>query len=194
MQQSIFEAQGQNSQQAGHNIINNYDSLQKRYPSYLTKIVYHLEKNLESPVEQNIPNINPYEITSKIEHNNVIRYRQTINDYGNYGAIIDNILESMDNEKPNSKKRFLDSIHRQYKLALGLCKRNHPNLNELDLIRLNSDDIIDIVFDKLKVLFITSDCDYDIMDEDINECIRIIVCKAFIDCKILEPPPKLNIQ
>jgi hypothetical protein len=188
-----FNAEGPNSQQSFgdiiNNITNNYEYIQKKLPSYLAKVVFYLEKVLDDTI---LPNISPealYDVEVKIAYNNVVKYKETIENYGNYGATIDRILEALDNEKPNSKKRFLWNINQIYLLVLGDVKKNYSSDENIEkVVNENSDEIIDAVFDKLKYNYLNSFSEIDIMLEDLEICLIIIVCKSFIDCKILEKP------
>jgi len=186
-----FNAEGPNSQQAFGDIVNNITNnyIQKKLPSYLSKVIFYLEKILDEPIEHKITPQIVYDLNNKIFFNNVIKYKQTIQDYSNYGGTIDRILEELDNTKPNSKKRFLENIRRKYILTLGEVKNFYQDDIGLErLLKENSDEIIDAVFDKLKKSYLESIIDSEIMLEDLENCLIIIICKAFIDCKILEQP------
>jgi len=184
-----FEANGPGSQQSFRDIVNNYNYLDTRLPSYLAKVIFFLEKVLDNKIEANTSKNALYDINIKIKFNNVIKYRQAIESYGNYGATIDKILEVLDNEKPNSRKRFFWNINEIYKFIVGDIKKKYPRNSPLmDMITIEADDIMDAVFDKLKSNYLESKVNNEIMLEDLDICLIIIVCKAFIDCKILENP------
>lgn len=190
-----FKAEGDRNQQAGRdittNITNNYEYLSTKLPSRLAEVIFVLEKQLDTPINSTFPKTKKYEIDEKISYNNVIKYQIPIQDYGNYSFIIENIYEDLDNHRPNSKKRFLDSINRRYGLIVGqLLKDTNNQIDRVKVIQQNSDYILDTVFGELKKNYLESDNSSKIMLEDLETCLIIIVCHSFIICKILEEPQK----
>lgn len=186
----VMKIKGNNNiQVAGDLKIDNFIYLQKKFPAKVAKIVYHLSKHLDNPVEIfNFQDKNLYYISEKIEYNNLIKYKGFIEDYGNYGSTIDSIYTSLDSEVPNTKKRFLQFINIKYKEVLGDLIRKSPDKTIRDIVQVSSDDIMDYVFEKLKETYNASEV-IDVVDiEDLNTCLICIICKAFIDCKILEIP------
>lgn len=190
-----FKAEGDRNQQAGNNITNNitnnYEYLSTKLPSRLSEVVSVLEKQLDIPINSISPKTTKYDFDEKISYNNVIKYKIPIQRYGDYSFIIENIYEDLDNLRPNSKKRFLDSINRKYGLIVGqLLKDTKNQIDRVKVIQENSDYILDTVFGELKSNYLESDNSSQIMLEDLETCLTIIVCHSFIICKILEEPKK----
>ena len=182
-----FDAKGNNYQAANDVIVNNYPYLQQKLPNYLSLVIGRLEKVLDN----NPPSLNSlelYEINEKIIHNKVIVYKEVIENYGNYGAIVDSIYETLDDGKPNAKSRFLRSINVKYIKLVGELISQNEGKEKQELICIFADSIIEKIIDILRVDFMGSANGDSIMGEDLDICLVIIVCKAFIDCKILENP------
>jgi len=187
-----FKATGQGSQQAFNDIVNNvtnnYNYVQKKLPSYLSQVIFHLDKSIGVNVEFKYPDRKLYEIEEKIKYNSVKKYKDIISEWGIYGAVIDDIYETLDNEKPNSKEKFLLNINLIYKNILGEYVKLNQSLSKANILENCSDDIIDSVLQKLESNFYKSAINGNLHVEDIQLCLTVIVCKAFIDCKILEVP------
>lgn len=186
-------ATGDNNQQAFGNINNNNLAINTFYiqtncSSDLVEILLKISKCLDG-VEDGLDNIVKYEITHKIDHNKLIKYKQLVNDYSVYGSVVDSSFESLDNESPMSKKKIYRFINLQYKTGKAEIAKlqNTPTIN-MDFIRNNSDNLMDYVSEKLKGVYFSSSNSSKISIEDAIYSINIIVCKAFIDCKILENP------
>ncbi|WP_128547204.1 ABC-three component system protein [Larkinella soli] len=184
-----FKAKGTVYQSAGTLIINDYKYLQERLPSYLSIVISRLEKVLDD-TPQGLTTLQLYEINEKIEFNKIKVYKEVIENYGNYGAIVDKIYETLDNEKPNSKSRFLKSINNKYIRQVSDLVAQNPNQDKHSLICKYADIIITNIIDSLSIDYKRSSNFEQIMEEDLQACLVIIVCKAFIDCKILENPNK----
>ena len=80
------------------------------------------------------------------------------------------------------KERLLNIIRNTYIEVKG--KYILDSLNELEIIQLNSDYIIDDVFESLY----SKMKDSQFWEEDIIFGIRLIMVDAFMRCKILEEP------
>lgn len=173
-----------------YNITENSEYLQKKLPSYLAKVIYRLNKLIENEARANDDCQIPYEINEKIVYNNVGVYKVFIENYGNYGSIVDKIYDEIDNEKPNSKKKFLENIKNRYLRILSYFVGINNGKNLLEVVRENADEIMKRVYDELLLAYKTSYNALDLTIEDLDICVIIIVCKAFIDCKILEAPKK----
>lgn len=192
MKSPKFEATGDGSQQAFQDIINNvtnnFNYIQKKLPSYLSQVIYYLDKSIGTNVNFEYPDKTLYEIEEKIKYNHVKKYAEIISEWGVYGAIIDDIYNTLDDEKPNSKEKFLLSINLTYKKILGNYISKNKGKSKSKILETFSDSIIDDVLSKLEVDIMKSEVTSELTIEDIQICLTVIVCKAFIDCKILEVP------
>ncbi|MFK7983646.1 MAG: ABC-three component system protein [Saprospiraceae bacterium] len=187
-------AEGENVQQAGNDIvnthINNYNYIQKQLPKHIAKVIIVLDKALDVPdLPPKWNKLIPPKIQEKIDYNDLKTRRILIENYGNYAGIVEAAYETLDNEKPNSKRRFLHSINWKYQELKNKVLVGNEIQNEIELIRANSDQFIDNIVNDLHEEYCDAlNKDDGIMGEDILFCIYCIVAKAFIDCKILEPP------
>ena len=157
-------------------------------PSYLSQVIYYLDKSIGTNVNFEYPDKTLYEIEEKIKYNHVKKYAEIISEWGVYGAIIDDIYNTLDDEKPNSKEKFLLSINLTYKKILGNYISQNKGKSKSKILEIFSDSIIDDVLFKLEVDIMKSEVTSELTIEDIQICLTVIVCKAFIDCKILEVP------
>lgn len=163
------------------------DYIQKRLPTYLATVISSLEKQIGYESSQAV--LIPYDIDAKILYNQVIKYERFIKDYGNYLYIIDGIYEAMNAVKPGSKTKFLNHINKKYKLICGELSKRNRNADKHNLICEHADAIIEKIIAELKIeYFDSANASNEIMGEDLHECLIIIVCNAFIDCKVLENP------
>jgi len=176
-----------------------YDYISQKLPSLISDVVYRLSEILEdiddSTYNQSLcepKNYDDYDIEEKIEYNNLKKYKVLVEDYGVYGYIVDSVYSALDMEKPNSKKKFMQFIKLQYKKILGeLLLISHQKKNQserIDIIREHSDLIMDKVQENLKRTFLESNDNDKIFIEELDYCLTLIACHAFIDCKILERP------
>jgi hypothetical protein len=188
---------GNNNRQTGRddnsvtNIIIPPDYIQNKLPSDISYVLLHLSKLLDSNVQISKSKTNPYGIEDKIQHNNLIKYRQLVEEYGSYGKIADKAYEDLNFENPNKSNHFISSIKFYYNDVLGNLLKNNPKVEKITVIKNNSDEIMDSIKERMFNNYInSSNTRSDITIERVDMCIVIIICKAFIDCKILEEPPK----
>lgn len=139
------------------------------------------EKNITIPV---------FNIEDKISYNNVIKYREIINELCKYWEKCESIFNSIDNNDIGAKRKILGSINFQYKTIIGDLIRENPNKEKMELIKENSDDIIDKIFLILKSRIEANN--KSILAEDIDIGLPIIICYLFMKCKILEEPKNDN--
>ncbi|MBY0118354.1 hypothetical protein [Paenibacillus xylanexedens] len=170
---------------------------QSKFSSLIPLVVQELAELVNIPDEEmeriyKIDSIElvSYNIPQKIEYNRVIEYRDFINDYSVYGSICDEAFNIIDNNHPGIKRKILNSISMLYKKYKGqLLRKNYKEgINELDIIKDNSDEIIDQVKEELKSRIFEDVNGDGIVIEDIEESLIRILCYAFVECKILEKP------
>ena len=123
------------------------------------------------------------EIEEKIGHNNITTYKYLINEYSFYGKILEDIYETLEEEKPGKKGKLLRMISDFYKAEKGILTQT----DNIDVIRKNADLIIENIIEKLNAEILKSS-NLDATNEEIYSAIHIIVADAFIQCKILEDP------
>lgn len=184
--------EGHGNQQAGGDINNYYASQQdvsRRLPSLLAHVVPVLSR--QAVPEHDIAL--PYEISSKIEYNNVRICRGWIDEYGSYGPVVDSIYDHLDAAQPSAKRRILQQFKARYLDAKTFFLREAPpEAVEVDVIRRVADDILLRVYDRVRLEIAESGLDAvappAITQQDVEHCAMVLVCHAFISCKILERP------
>ena len=130
------------------------------------------------------------DIDIKITHNSVRVYAEEIRDQSGYMALIEEVLDNIDNETPKAKDKFLWAINKKYKD----CKKKLFIANNIDtsnkqavreIICANADKIItDVSKDIIK----HSVGHINATIELIEAAQELIVCYGFINCQILEKP------
>ena len=131
-----------------------------------------------------------YDISNKISYNNVIKYSDIINKYYTYSTICEKTLNILDNSKPGAKEELLSFINDVYLEAKGECKLkcSSANLSCIEIIRSNSDHIIDNILEKLNTNAQVMSKLKKITVEKIQSNIKALVIFCFVECKILEKP------
>lgn len=131
-----------------------------------------------------------FKAEDKLSYNNVIKYRELINDYAMFYDICDNILNINDNSNPGAKSKLLNSIRDHYKMCKGELIRQHNASTETgqDLIKQYADVLIDKIIEKCRASIIDSTNLNNVTIEDMNRGLNCIICYCFIKCKILEKP------
>ncbi len=140
----------------------------------------------ENLIEDSSTNFN---INDKISHNNVVSYRPTIEYYKAFQGKLRMLYSEYENEGLLNKHYLLQNIKSTYLKVKGKFVIN--SLNEIDEIRKNADKIFEEVELELwKIIEKSTNLLIDIPYEAINISLKIIMVDAFMDCKILEEPPK----
>lgn len=140
-----------------------------------------------------------YDIESKIDYNDVIKHREKIECYYAYVSMIDNAYQTLCENSASAKETALTNINSCYKNCVGdllvrhkhlLSKKNRDERNVIraELIRNNSDAIIDCVIEHVKNTCINSLTATQCSIEEIENHSELIVFHAFVECKVLEKP------
>lgn len=158
--------------------------------SIMANILKHmLDRNIFSETIEESSMI-PYDICTKIEYNNIVKYKQLFDNYATYYSICNNVINLIDNERVGSKQIILNSVHNKYLLFKGNYIKEYSKTGELErtIIQAHSDDILDDIFSSYyseAQMYSTLD-GYSYEDVQINMQAFLIYC--FIECKILERP------
>jgi len=137
--------------------------------------------------EEEIYNI-PFKIEDKIKHNNIEKYKTYLEDYWSYILPVEEYLNLLDIDTPWRKNNFLKKIRRIY-LDI-LYELNTKREEKIIFIqKVTGDFIIDKVIERLLNTYSNSpNRSKKHSTEDIEISIIVIICKSFIECKILENP------
>lgn len=160
----------------------------KKLPSVLAIIIPEIANIIFSlDIEEKPESLIPVKVEEKIDFNCVVKYKEILKELGHFLEPIDTYLNLLNEKSPRQKTSFLrriSSIYRDTLFELNIDKEN-----KMDFIRNNSDKIIDAIADKLYNLYIQSaNSNKEIYEESIILSIQVILCKLFVDCKILENP------
>lgn len=149
-----------------------------KLPGYFQRIVTAIaSKDLINDAEMSA--IIPYEISEKIEYNNIKRNKYVIEEYNVYTNGLHAIYDELEEFSSIKKNIVLRMIRHLYLEAKGKYTDG-----TIDDIRTKSDDIFDSVVERVSEL--ASDAQID--ESELFLAVQIIVVDAFIDCKILERP------
>jgi hypothetical protein len=127
-------------------------------------------------------NLNVYNPKQKLSYNSVKTNYSLIQDYKIYQGKINNLYDELERQGSIKKEKLLSNINQIYIKIKG--KYVLDSDNPLEIIRLNSDNILNDVADDLYIKLENS----NLFDEDIILGIKLILVDAFIRCKILEEP------
>ena len=157
-------------------------------PSDINHVVLSLFNAITEDSSNNDKRNLPPDIDEKINFNNVISYRLTIeNNFSENGFFLDSAYEALDSDTPGRRKLFLSYINTQYLLVLGDFIKQNPDQDKMQVIAYNSDTILTKMIDVM-LLRLSNDVSMieHLSQENITNCVIAIVCHAFVDCKVLE--------
>ncbi|MBU9850063.1 hypothetical protein [Rahnella aceris] len=141
-----------------------------------------------------------YNIEAKIDYNDVIKYRDKIDDYYLYNGMIEASYLALNERFPTAREKSLGRINACYKDCVGELKvknkgifkkefsREEKRALEINLIKSNSDEIIRCVIEHVRQTCITSIDASLVTIEEIEMHAEYIVFHAFVECKVLEKP------
>ncbi|MDA1919828.1 portal protein [Bacillus cereus] len=176
--------------------IYNIQNERKKIPSLIPRIIEKLaeltnlsDEEIDRIYKVNEEDLRVYNIPEKITHNQLIKYRYTVEEYSQYGRICEEAFNILDNNNIGIKGKILKDISLLYDECRGdlLLRYRDEDLNLMDIIRKHADEIIEYVKEKLKERIIMDD-NTTILIEDLNIGLIRIICYAFVECKILEKP------
>lgn len=180
-----------NSQNTGTiiGVQNNYNFSQKKIPTILSKIIKGISDISSEMDDIDTNDYTPYFPEEKIEYNNVVRYKTIICEYSKFYDICDKTLNILDNNEVGTRKKILREIHLEYELVLASLM-DTSSKSRIDIVRENADNIIEEMIEILSNKINDTNNTENLSQEDIKIGIVVIICFAFIDCKILDKPKK----
>lgn len=167
-------------------IVNRYDS--PISPTLISKIIPKILNQLPD-FEDSKDNLTSFEIVEKINYNDLKKYKEIIEFHSDYLGLVDHVLFEIDSEKPNSRRLFNKYIKSRYIHTKHnyLSKYSNESVREIEIIQEYSDSIIDAIKAEL-ISSISPEMNFN--KEEIEIGCELLVCQGFIDCNILEEPPK----
>jgi len=154
--------------------INNNPSMLKNAINAISNISLNSIDKVES--------LNAYNPKEKLNYNYVKDNFSLIQEYKVYHEKINILYDELEAQGSLKKEKLLNNIEQLYIRIKGryILDSEEP----IKIIRQNSDNIINDIFDELYLQLENS----SFFDEDIVLGIRLIMVDAFIRCKILEEP------
>lgn len=141
-----------------------------------------------------------YDIESKIDFNDVIKYRSRIEDFYLYNNMIEKSYQALNEKMPAAREKSLNRINQYYRDCIGdLQIENKAYLKNIEckiekgkaflqIIKDNSDEIIRCVIENVKKTCINALNATAVSIEEIEMHAAYIVFHAFVECKVLEKP------
>ncbi|MCV3283530.1 hypothetical protein [Aeromonas veronii] len=170
-------------------------------PTFNINHVARFSSLLNPLMEKIIENYNPelgldhnYDLPDpdeKLNFNDVKVFSEEIVDCIGFLSLVEELVDSIDDEKPGAKNNFLRAINQNYKNhRRQLLIRNGIAIKDrvavIELIRKNSDlllqQVTDSMLDNARIDF------HAFPVEDVRDSASLIVCYGFINCQILERP------
>ncbi|MFI0426663.1 MAG: ABC-three component system protein [Flavobacterium sp.] len=150
-------------------------------PSMLSNAINAISNlDLENDIETDSLKI--FNLKEKIAYNQVKRNISIIDEYKIYHSKINSLYDELESQGSIKKEKLLNNIKLIYTKVKGNYILDSENI--IESIRLNSDNIIDDIYNELFIQMEKS----SFFNEDIMLGIRLIMVDAFIRCKILEEP------
>jgi hypothetical protein len=129
-------------------------------------------ENLNGSIES--PEINTFQIDRKIEFNDLVSVKDTIDDYKIYYQKLDEKYAEFDREGANKSLSVFQLLKKQYRQMLN------ENDTSANIFLKIIDNVIEIILNSKNY----SEMPY----EELEMCVYIIVVDAFIRCKIFKNP------
>ncbi|HAK0819307.1 TPA: hypothetical protein H1P87_002944 [Salmonella enterica] len=182
------------------NIFNNSSLDIVRSPSIFMNLVSIISSGDYLHGNDSSDDYSSYDIDEKIDYNDVVKYRDKIEDYYLYNSMIEKSYVSLNEKIPTAREKALVRINSCYKDCVGDIKfKNKEILKKIinkeerkkferDLIKNNSDNIIACVIEHVRQTCITSIDAGTVTIEEIEMHAEYIVFHAFVECKVLEKP------
>lgn len=131
----------------------------------------------------------PYDITEKIEYNDIKINKPIISEHSKFYGKVNKIYDELGAQGSFKKSKLLNNIKIIYLKVKGKYIAAEPKATELEIIKKNSDKI----YSEIEEILTVSVESKKVYKEDVTLAIPIIMTDAFIKCKILEEPPSLKI-
>lgn len=137
-------------------------------------LIINILSNEDLTVATTKPEVNSFEITKKIEFNNLQSAQPIIDDYMIYYSKVDEKYKEFDSQGSNRSISVLAEIRKQYFIQCSL----HNDSFEIFLATING--VIEIVKGSKNYIEIPYD--------ELDMCVSILVVDAFIRCRIFKNP------
>ena len=168
--------------------------------SILTRVVRLLLEGTYTEESEPIrTDLKLYDLEVKLRHNDIKEHDFLIYEALEKKGFIDSLYQTIDLERPLSKQKFYEFVNTRYKREISKLLNNNGisfpeyknNKNiAMEIIRSNSDNILDNVFINLKQYYYENidDINNESDAEEVDKALMDILHCAFMDCKVLEKP------
>ncbi len=150
-------------------------------PSLLKDAINSIANINWDEVEEEV-SLSSFNPKDKLNYNAVKRNVSLINEYKSYHGKINSLYDEIEKQGSFKKEKLLNNIRFLYVKIKG--KYVLDSEDELEIIKSNSDNIIDDIYDEIYAKIEETSS----FDEDIMLAINLIIVDAFMRCKILEEP------
>lgn len=157
--------------------------------SYLISVVNKISSSDLFSDSDKPKSIESFDISKKIEFNNVKRYKPIIREYGAYSKKLNVLYVEIEKQGSYKKELLLQNIRSLYLAAQNEVLKEDYSIEN---IQANADNLIEAVEKSLWDLIEkkSEELHENVIYEAINPCLSVILVDAFMRCKILEEPPK----
>ena len=153
----------------------------KENPSMLKNAINAIA-NIELTELEELNDLKAFDPNLKISYNSIKQNVALIHEYKVYHKKINSLYDELERQGSIKKEKLLNIIKHIYVSVKG--KYILDSKNEMAIIRENSDNIIDDVFEQIY----NKMKDSKFWEEDLIISIQLIMVDAFMRCKILEEP------
>lgn len=152
----------------------------KLLDSNLTTIINLLSKN-DLNSQKTDSNLNKFEIEKKIDYNNLTAMHDEILEFAGYYSKLNSKYRTLSLSGKNKEQSVLNKLHHIYKE----CLQEHQNLSECEIYEQVIEKVINFVKN-------TPNFEDSIAEEELLLSVEIVVCDAFVKCKIFKNPEGYN--
>lgn len=190
----LIDNRGQNSgviveKNEGTIILNSQNAV--KVPSLISGLIKILGNVcIEEELSNEVIDTQEFKPDDKIQYNAVIMHREIIEEFSVYYSTCEKYLNAYDNSHIRGKAKILKCIHMWYLRAKGqvLLENSESGKSEMEIVRDNSDKIIDMVEEKILQVMKESGEIESACQEEVELGIACFTCYCFMECKILEKP------
>lgn len=155
-----------------------------RYPTALAEIVNAISSSDFLSSTDGLDTRKEFAIDEKIQHNRVIRFKPTIEEYSVYQGKLTRLYSEIEIQGSGKKTALLHHIRSLYLESKGDLVTNGTSIQDLaDELMTNVESKLWDIIDKRSSNMLES-----LSYEDRAVAIRIVMVDAFMRCKILEEP------
>ena len=181
----LFEIKKRHEDSVRLSLLNNVSS--GKISIDLARVIIHLG-NMEMDIKDDVYSRThlEYEISDKIDHNNIVIYKELIHEYGIYQSYLqgeeNGLYKISTSEGGYEKRNIYNRIRSIYVEILGELRKEgqHPPYD--------GDQIFQAGYNKIRELIINSKEYVEMNDDDLMHCLYIVLVDAFIECKWFENP------